>query len=316
MEYKKQGKKKYKDAKKNAKVCQGTTILTGPDGRARISMDDGNEINISPDSEVVIETYKDGKKAVLNLIKGKVRSDVVKNRYENSDDSHYRVKTKSAVAGVRGTEFLTSYDAKTNLSRVVTFEGEVAVGNFGSNGRFVQRVVVKPGQYTSNNTQTQPHPPKDVPPAELVQMDQDSQVDAVDKAPASTPDSSAPEADDAGDEQPQADERKPEPSADNNNEGEGRGIASVDPGLETDGAEGDLDGGERDVAGLNPDDGLPPPELDPSGPDVKGSLPPPPPNTNILPPLPPPLPNLVNDGVINTQDKVQVTIVPVLPGSQ
>ncbi len=185
--YKKKGKDKFKKARKNKKVCQGYTVKTDNDGRAKIEMADKNEINISPDTEMVIEAYQSGKKAVLNVINGKVRSDV-KNKYKDTKQSHYRVKTKSAVAGVRGTEFLTSYNRSTNQSRVVTFEGEVAVGQLKGDN-FIPKVTVKPGQYTSNSPGTDPHSPKDVPPAEFAQMDQESKVDdagSSNKQPAST----------------------------------------------------------------------------------------------------------------------------------
>ena len=128
----KKSKDKFKQARVNKKVCAGDTVKTGSDARAKIEMADGNEINLSPESQLLIEQYERNaanteKKVLLNVLYGKIRSNV-KEKYEDNDNSHYRVKTKSAVAGVRGTEFLTSFNRVNNQTRVVTFEGEVAVG--------------------------------------------------------------------------------------------------------------------------------------------------------------------------------------------
>ncbi len=208
VSFKKNGKNKFRKATKNKKVCQGATVKTEAASRAKIIMADKNEINISPNTELVIEVYQTDQKAVLNVINGKVRSNV-KRKYQDSNASHYRVKTKSAVAGVRGTEFMASYNAQTNQARVVTFEGEVAVGQMQGNN-FVATVTVKPGQFTSNSPGQPPHPAKEVPPQELAQMDQETNLGepsgAGDKQPASTNQDS--NSDDAGDSKdgPAADE--------------------------------------------------------------------------------------------------------------
>ena len=81
------------------------------------------------------------------------------------------------MAGVRGTQFLTSYNSATNQARVVTFEGKVEVGRMNG-AAFESKVTVNPGQFTSSSQNQDPHPPKQVPPAELAQMDRESKVDA------------------------------------------------------------------------------------------------------------------------------------------
>ena len=61
------------------------------------------------------------KKILINLIYGKLRANVQKDSYKNTPDNQFRVKTKTAVAGVRGTQFLTSFNQQSGLSEVVTF---------------------------------------------------------------------------------------------------------------------------------------------------------------------------------------------------
>ena len=178
VKFQKKSKSKFRKARVNRKVCSGDKIKTGKDGRAKIIMADKNEINVSPDTEIVIEKYaknaQGDKKVLLNVIYGKIRSNV-KQKYKGNKSSYYRVKTKSAVAGVRGTEFLTSFNQATNQSRIVTFEGSVAVGKF-QGGSFQAAVTVKPGQFTSNSPGVAPHPPRKVPAKEFAKLNQDSNV--------------------------------------------------------------------------------------------------------------------------------------------
>jgi len=174
--FQKKNKKKFKKARINKKVCAGDRIRTASDSRAKVVMAGNNEINVNPDSELLIEKYTNeasGKKQVLlNVIYGKIRSNV-KQKYKDDKQSFYRVKTKSAVAGVRGTEFVMGYDIATQTSKVVTFEGQVAVGSF--NGAAYQATVtVGPGQFTTNSAQKAPHAPAKMPSKELVQIDQET----------------------------------------------------------------------------------------------------------------------------------------------
>ena len=342
VSYKKKSKKKFKKARINKKICQGDLVKTEKNSRAKIVMADQNEINISPNTELLIEVYQKNKKAVLNVLNGKVRSNV-KKKYQDNNNSHYRVKTKSAVAGVRGTEFLASYNSRTNQSKVVTFEGEVFVGKIGPGGTITSKVSVKPGQYTSNQPGQDPHPAKEVPPTELAQMDRETNVadpgSSGGKAPASTPDSKKDDAgsDDKGKndnaEQPKQDNKDNAPKNDGDNKSEGpkqpkanndqAGNDSADSG--SGGVKGPRpnapgpngpDGG-TDIASIDgPDDGgplfddpfgdgsndLPDGDRDPAS--VGGAI-------GDEPPLPPPDLNL-ND-VDVSGDLAPPSIGPVLP---
>ncbi len=344
VNYKEKGKDKFKPARKNRKVCQGYTVKTEADGRAKIEMADKNEINVSPDTELIIESYQSNQKAVLNVINGKVRSDV-KQKYNDTKQSHYRVKTKSAVAGVRGTEFLASYNQATNEARVVTFEGEVAVGQFNGEN-FVPKVTVKPGQFTSNSPGTDPHPAKDVPPAEFAQMDQESRVDdsGANKQPASTNQQEKKPRDDKSDKQePKADK---EPGDKKTPTSRSKGPSAKGPGApgpndggiaeNGDGSDGILgngnpgeeleadSGGDRDIASIDGGDGgmdnlLPPPDLS-EGPSIDDFMDERPKfdvvNTGDVfnQPVNPVDNNIIQDGVINTTNTVNVIIQPCLPG--
>lgn len=312
--FKKSGKPSYKKARKNKKVCQGDTVKTADSGRTKIVMADKNEINVSPNTEMIIESYKSGKQAVLNVLNGKVRSDV-KNKYKDNKQSHYRVKTKSAVAGVRGTEFLASYDAVSNQSRIVTFEGQVAVGQMNGE-KFIPQVVVRPGQFTSNRPGTAPHAARDLPPAELAKMDRDSNIGAPE--PAKGPASVAPTKEKDNSQQPKANG----PKGPNGPNGNGPGAKNEAPAKD-DGSNGFVDndqkgeptlgagGADRSPASVSDSNPLPPPAPpsfndSPLPPTYAG-------NPDDYIPKPPDVTTnpTFTDPVINKESRV--TIIPVLP---
>ncbi len=132
---------------KGTRVHEKDQIRTLLRGHVKIVFDDGNIANIKPNSEIIVQEYSMGKdkRALLNLIKGRVRSKV-RQKYEGNDTSYFRVKTKSAVAGVRGTDFVVEYTNKDRwITKVSTLEGEV---KFGGN-EYEDRVGIKAGQQAS-----------------------------------------------------------------------------------------------------------------------------------------------------------------------
>jgi hypothetical protein len=166
------------------KVLPGDVITAAKDSRAKVVMVDHNEININPDSQIKIEKYEynpsEGKKNVLlNVIYGKVRSKV-EQKYDGRT-SKFQVKTPSAVAGVRGTNFITGYEPTTGISKVVTFRGRVEFGLPGANGSILNAVAVNPGQMAEiSKGGAISHGM--VPREDFNQMDHDSSADTGDSA--------------------------------------------------------------------------------------------------------------------------------------
>ncbi|MCE3009001.1 MAG: FecR family protein [Proteobacteria bacterium] len=168
---------KIETAKVGSKVKAGDTVTSGPDSRAKIVMTDKNVLNISPDTKITIEKYTNdsqSKEVELNVQQGKVRA-TVEQKYDG-EKSKFNIKTPSAVAGVRGTDFLTTYDPQTRVSSVVTFHGTVAVGIPDAAGRLGQIVLVQPGQKTEAKPGLPPEPPKSIPQEQLQQLNMGSQA--------------------------------------------------------------------------------------------------------------------------------------------
>ncbi len=169
-------------AKVGSKVQEGDIVIAGADSRAKIVMVDKNVLNISPDTKIVIEKYKfdqaKGEKNVsLNVLYGKVRSTV--NQKYDGEKNTFNIKTPSAVAGVRGTDFLTGFNPVTNTSKIVTFEGQVMTGSgMDASGKILNAVAVNPGQFTVASPGAPPAPPAEVPKSELASMNSESKADA------------------------------------------------------------------------------------------------------------------------------------------
>ncbi len=160
-------------ARLGQKVYPKDTIIAAKDSRAKIVMVDNNELNISPESKIEIQSYEykpneDKKSVMLNVLYGKVRAKV-NQKYDG--DNKFNVKTPSAVAGVRGTDFFTSYNRGTNETKIVTFEGRVAFGQAGAGGTIVNPVYVSRGETTSQRGSSAPTAPISVPKAELAEME-------------------------------------------------------------------------------------------------------------------------------------------------
>jgi hypothetical protein len=162
------------------KVFPKDVIITGKDARAKVVMVDNNEINVSPESQVEIQHYEfnpnEGKKDVLlNVIYGKVRSKV-EQKYDGKT-TKFQIKTPSAVAGVRGTDFMMGYSQASHQSNVITFQGRVDFGMPGPGGTIMNPVSVTPGTQASASPGAAPSDPKPVPKEELAKMDNDTKAD-------------------------------------------------------------------------------------------------------------------------------------------
>jgi FecR protein len=118
-----------------AEVHEKDRVITGEKGRVQIDFTNGNKLNITSSSEVVISEASDAipsadqKRMVLDLIKGRIRNKV--NVKYDGEQSYYQVRTRSAVAGVRGTEFVASVydDDKNEVVKIETFEGRVELSD-------------------------------------------------------------------------------------------------------------------------------------------------------------------------------------------
>ena len=112
---------------------EGERVEAGKDSGAIVDFAGGNKVHLHADTSVGVQEYKNEKlpesrRVLLNLIKGKIRNQV-EQKY-NGRSSYYRVTTKVAVAGVRGTVFVMEHKEQGAISsRVETLSGKVNLSN-------------------------------------------------------------------------------------------------------------------------------------------------------------------------------------------
>lgn len=163
-------------AKVREKVFQDSTVETGADGRAKIVMSDRSVVHVSPDSKIKIAKYSDkegAKNVELSLSKGKVRNEV-KGSYDRNNK--YEVKTPTAVAGVRGTDFIVDHNIKTSITEVKTIEGTVSFQALKNNAAMGAVTLVEKNQKTSAAPNRAVDAPKMMAPEEVKAVDSETRV--------------------------------------------------------------------------------------------------------------------------------------------
>lgn len=124
-----------------AAIQRGDELRTGQPGHMRIVFQDDTVLTISDDSRVVVDEQvfdpdRGQTHSVLGLLQGKVSALV--SEYYKRPGATYQIKTATAVAGVRGTEFVVTYDPLDDRTEVAGLSGTVEVrGAFDRTGHGV-----------------------------------------------------------------------------------------------------------------------------------------------------------------------------------
>jgi len=120
-------------------LYEGDALMTGKDGRIEIVFDDSTIIKMDPRSKLLVKNLKRGKKnsTLLELVKGTVMAVVKK----LTTDEEFAVKTKMAMAAVKGTEFIVETEGEDN-DKVAVYEGAVAVSSYDMSGKELHKLVL------------------------------------------------------------------------------------------------------------------------------------------------------------------------------
>lgn len=126
------GDKKIK-LKINDWVEEGAVVKTEPRSFVRLVFLDKSQMNISASSELKIERFHKKDAGVIGLIKGQIRSQVSKDylQINGKDRSKLFIKTRNAVMGIRGTDFMISTNGRNTAA--ILFEGEVVFNRLDDN---------------------------------------------------------------------------------------------------------------------------------------------------------------------------------------
>ena len=179
--------KESREAKVNSRIVPGETVITSADSRAKIVMSDRNVFNILPSTRLKIEKYSEGdgeRNVKLNLIEGRVRSKV-EQKY-NTTSNKFEIRTVTAVAGVRGTDFVTGFDKRSQQTDVVTLRGSVSFLPIQGGVPMPERAVdVRAGQRSEARGTGNVSEPQRLSPKEIMIQDSQTRTTRVDISPES-----------------------------------------------------------------------------------------------------------------------------------
>lgn len=142
------GQSRDESLTQGATVFAGDLLMTGVDGRIRVRFPELSEMFVSPNTTIRIEQASGSagtsRKIMMDLMKGKIRSRV-QGRYGEDPSklppgesvSTFQIRTRTAVAGVRGTDFVASFEPGQRewTTEIRTLTGEVALAGLRGDGR-------------------------------------------------------------------------------------------------------------------------------------------------------------------------------------
>jgi len=123
------------EARVGLQIQQGDVLATGPKGRLKVLLSDDSVVSLGTSSRVELTRYRFAPAAHerstrLMLTGGLVRALVQKLVSDTPAD--FEARTRTAVAGVRGTEFALRAQDESGPARLVTFSGVVDWSSPGS----------------------------------------------------------------------------------------------------------------------------------------------------------------------------------------
>lgn len=146
----------WTEAQVGSAVQLGDHLRTGTPGAMRVVFQDDSVLNLADDSHVTVDEHVfdpsgANTESLFHLLKGRVRALV--SEYYDRVGAVYEVETPTAISGVRGTEFIVTYDEDKALTQVIGISGKVEVHSVldrAANGVFVtsgEITQVAEGQY-------------------------------------------------------------------------------------------------------------------------------------------------------------------------
>jgi len=149
---------KYIIMQQGQTVEEGNWVKTGKKGWLELSLSDGSRFTIANNTELEVNRFmvtKDKKEGSFTLTQGKLRASVVKLGGQQTD---IKIRSRTAVAGIRGTEFLMLAEGPANV-----FFGNEGIVNISGMGEDAAPPLL-PGTMTQNTRGLPPLEPVKVEP--------------------------------------------------------------------------------------------------------------------------------------------------------
>jgi hypothetical protein len=132
----------------------GDAIVTEAAGKAKLQLNDGTIVSVGENARLVLAQYQGTENAYTTRLRAE--QGAMRFLFQRALDlSRFEVETETAVAAVRGTQWLM--DVKPGHTAVAMLSGVVAVIARGAPGGEV--VLQQPGQGTDVRTGQAPTPP-------------------------------------------------------------------------------------------------------------------------------------------------------------
>jgi tetratricopeptide (TPR) repeat protein len=134
----------YVNLKNGQSLAEGNWVKTGKKGWIELLLSDGSKFTIANNSELELGSFmvsKEKKEGNFTLTQGKLRASVVKLGGQQTD---IKVRSRTAVAGIRGTEFLMMSEGPANV-----FFGNEGVVKVSGSGEEAAPPLL-PGTMTQN----------------------------------------------------------------------------------------------------------------------------------------------------------------------
>ena len=125
------------DVKADQSIPEGAVIQTADKSFVKLIFIDKSQMNLGPNSQMIINAFPKKEAGIITLVKGQLRSQVTKDYMDMDDKSKSKlyIKTKTAAMGIRGTDFQVNFNAENQNTALITFEGKVAMAHIEKGAR-------------------------------------------------------------------------------------------------------------------------------------------------------------------------------------
>lgn len=125
------------DVKADQSIPEGAVVQTAEKSFVKLLFIDKSQMNLGPNSQMIINAFPKKEAGIITLVKGQIRSQVTKDYMEMDDQSKSKlyIKTKTAAMGIRGTDFQVNFNPDNQNTSLITFEGKVAMAHIGKDVR-------------------------------------------------------------------------------------------------------------------------------------------------------------------------------------
>ena len=135
--------------KKGMELERGDHVKTDESVSVKIEFSDGSIVLVGRSSDFEVQSGKFREGVPYNdLHFGKVRGIIKKSKEENQKKVHFIIRSKVAVLGVRGTDFIADKNEKAEEMELHTLEGSVDLAKNTEEMYFGKGVSVSAGEYS------------------------------------------------------------------------------------------------------------------------------------------------------------------------